>query len=176
MLGGIAIFPVLILLYFGLLLRDWHYIEDIRAMVVPFVLFGLFSGILLSVIPWIRCARPSLQAPIVFFLAALIATLAIDLHIYLIVNVGFVPKHLEAGRDIPQWFYRTFAVASVFFFGCCAVCGFLTSTAFRESILGRLNTEPLTPKPRQELLVAGVTATIGLLGTILAAVLAGKGP
>ena len=176
MLGGSAILPVLILFYFGLLLRDWHYIEDIRTMVVPFVVFGLFSGILLSVIPWTRYARPSLRSPIVFFVAALVASLAIDLHVCLIVNIGFAPKHLEAARDIPQWFYRTFAVASVLFFGCCAACGFLISTAFRESILGRLNSESLTPKHKQELLVAGVTATIGLLGTILAALLGGKGP
>lgn len=175
-LGGIAILPVLSLLYFGLVLRDWHFIEDVRAMVVPFVLFGLFSGILLSVIPWIRCARQSLRTPIVFIVAALVAFLAVVLHICLIREVGFTPKNLEGARDIPQWFYRAFALVSVFFFGCSAVCGFLISVAFRESVLGKLNPESLTPKHYHELLVAGITAATGLLGTILASLLGGKGP
>jgi hypothetical protein len=175
-LGGIAIPPVLVLLYFGLLLRDWHYIEDIRAMVVPLVTFGLFSGILLSVVPVIRSAKRSWRVPFVFLVAALVASSAIALHICLINKVGFAPKSFEPGKVIPHWFYNIFALVSVFFFGCSAVCGFLTSIAFSESIMGKLHPESLTPKHNQELLIAGITATIGLLGTILAALLGGQGP
>jgi hypothetical protein len=42
--------------------------------------------------------------------------------------------------------------------------------------MGKLDPETLTPKHNQELMIAGITATIGLLGTILAALLGGKGP
>jgi hypothetical protein len=174
LLGSIAVLAVLVLLYFGLLLRDWHYIEDIRGMVVPFVIFGLFSGTLLSLIPWFRFARPSLRISFVFFAAALVASLATVLHICLITEVGFAPKHLEVNRHIPEEFYRAFACATVFFFACSAVCGFHASVASGELIMARLNPDALTSEQRHELLVVAFTAAIGFLGSISASLLGGK--
>jgi hypothetical protein len=173
-LGSIAVFAVLVVLYFGLLLRDWHYIEDIRAMVVPFVLFGLFAGALLSLIPWFRLAWPSLRILFVFIAASLVAFLATVLHIYLIKKVGFAPKHLEAYQDLPQVFYRGFACVTVFFFACSAVCGYHISVASGEVIMARLNPEALPLKKRHELLVAAITGVVGFLGSILASLLGGK--
>ena len=58
----VPLIAVLSVLYFGLLLPDWHYIEDIRAMVVPSTLFGIFSGVLLSAAPLVRNARHPCKA------------------------------------------------------------------------------------------------------------------
>ena len=174
LLGSIAVFAVLVLLYFGLLLRDWHYIEDIRAMVVPFVLFGLFAGALLSLIPWFRFARQALRVSFVFLAASLIAFLATFLHICLIEKVGFAPKHLGTVQCIPGEFYTAFACATVFFFGCTAVCGFLLSLASGELIMARLNPDVLPLKQQHQLQVVVITSMVGLLGSILASVLGGK--
>jgi hypothetical protein len=160
---------VLALLYFGLILRNWRYIEDIRAMVAQLVMFGLFSGALLSVLPWMR----SRSAITVFVLAACISSIAIIIHIILIHEVGFAPVQ-GVSNPISETFYKLFAGASVGLFGFTVLCGFHASIALSEIVITRLNNDSLE-KIQNELMVKGVTAIVGLIGAVLTALLGGKG-
>jgi hypothetical protein len=167
--AGAATLVVLVLLYFGLILRNWRYIEDIRAMVAPFVTFGLFTGALLSVMPWTRPRR----AIVVFVLAAGISSIAVLMHIGLIFKVGFAPVQGER-MAVSDTFYTLFAVVSVVFFAFTALCGFYASIALSELAIATLDNNSLE-KVQNELMVKGITAIIGLIGAVLTALLSGKG-
>lgn len=175
--GALATVVVLILLYFSFVLRDWHYVEDVRAMVVPFVAFGLFSGALLSVMPLAELAPEIRRSAWVFLVAAVIPSCAILIHIRLIIAVGFAPVfHSGEYRSVSEDFYRVFAVFSVIFFGFATMCGFYSSLAIKNSILSRLslNINSLEQKARNEFIASAVTTLIGIIGAIITALVGGK--
>lgn len=167
---------VLVLLYFAFILRDWHYIEDVRAMVVPFVTFGLFAGTLLSIMPMTRLAPRPWRSTCVFVVATCIPVGALIVHLNLIATLGFAPvaTHPEY-KTISQAFYRGFALCTIGFFGATALCGYYAARAINESLAIRLHLDTLEKKARHQLVTSSVTALIGIAGAIVTALVGGSG-
>lgn len=171
--GSASFIGILSLLYFGLIPKDWHFIEDIKQMVVPFTILSLFSGALVFVLPWSKNEYNSCST--VFLIGFLIAFVAIAMHILLMTKVHFRPIIIPEHEDIPKWFYGLVAIISSIFFGLGTISGYI-SAYFMTHAISKLNLlGEIENNQRSDIVVKCAIAFISVIGAVLTSLFGGHG-
>lgn len=169
--GGIAFCVVLALLYLRFVLRDWHSLHELRGMILPFVVYGLFAGMVTTVLPWIPEDDERAKTQRIMATCAAIAGLAILTQILLMcagLPISSGPGALPPA--LPQLLYALVAVGSVASFACVAFAGRCLA-ALVSDVLPKILPAALQAKSGIE--PDEIKAIVGLLGALVTALFAG---
>lgn len=155
---------VLALLYWALVFRKWSSADAVQSLLLPFVLFGLSVGAVLSTMPWVQAKRS------VFFISFLIPLTAILFTFLLDVSI---PSAMAGGPDINFTTKGAVLFASVSvlvictFHGLLALAGYALAEWARQTALSAASVDSVNSLTETRLKI--VTAFIALVTALIGA-------
>lgn len=131
---SIPIVIALAMLYSGLVMREWRSVADLREMVVPCLAFGIATGLVPAVLPWVQ-RPPRIGAQFsLFATAAAISATAIIATIVLFKAGVPATFPYEPGPKCESWLYNGMAFASPIVFGLIALLGQALNSPLRRAV------------------------------------------
>ncbi|MFM8445250.1 MAG: hypothetical protein ACKN9W_18170 [Methylococcus sp.] len=163
---GISIVTVLILLYLALVLRDWKTMEELRGMIIPFIIFGVFAGLSLSIVPWVAHASDKKKLAMLTLTSAAIALIAISAQTALLAGkLPYSNKSYTVSTEIDCKVYIAVGFCSVITFSIISNLGYALTVPLRKSALTLKYLDKFGLKDHSDLLVAA----FGLIAAVVTA-------